>query len=46
VCTARGWALPIYGVGADTRVLAAQLVEMNLAPRGARIELPRRWRLK
>ena len=46
VCTARGWALPIYGVGADSRVLARQLIEMNLVPRGARLELPRRWRVE
>jgi hypothetical protein len=44
VCTARGWALPIYGVAPDTRALARQLVELNLVPRGARIELPPRWR--
>jgi hypothetical protein len=46
VCTARGWALPIYGAGADPRVLAKQLIEMSLVPRGARLELPRRWRLE
>jgi hypothetical protein len=45
-CTARGWALPVYGIAPNTRALDTQLIEMNLAPRGARLELPRRWRVE
>jgi len=48
--TARGWVLPVHSVGrrgderAIQRELTSDLVDMNLAPRGARMELPKRWR--
>ncbi len=48
--SARGWTLPVYNVGRPSevpqflRTLNEDLREMNLAPRGAKLNLPRRWR--
>jgi hypothetical protein len=49
-CTSRGWVLPVYSstpapkLRVMQRVLDADLKEFNLAPQGAKLELPPRWR--